>query len=210
MPATFLWFLFDWRGRLGRRPYGTSTLALGVAGAALGLVPYRNVAFLVSLAAIQLVIQAALDAKRLHDIGLSAKWVAISSVACVAIAQRLYYMQPALAKLVTSWTEDSIGEAAQNPTLCILAAGLVGAAALRSAALMAPKSSEKGAIYAYDPLVKLKSAGESRHDSLDADALIAKALADQRLKDAAAAMQRVAADSQRTFAPAKIFGRRSA
>ena len=79
MPATILWFLFDWRGRLGARPYRFSILALGVTVAGLEVIPFRSPNFLGALVAAQILIQAALDAKRLHDIGQSAALDEVSS-----------------------------------------------------------------------------------------------------------------------------------
>ena len=94
MPTTFLWFLFDWRGRLDRGGYRLAILVIALMAMALEIVPFRNPDFLLGLASIQLFVQAALDSKRLHDIGRSAAWIFGTSAIGVAAVARLVLPSP--------------------------------------------------------------------------------------------------------------------
>ena len=212
MPAQFLWFLFDWRGRLAASPYRIAMLALAATVGALHIVPFRNPNLLMGIASAQLLIQAALDAKRLHDIGRSASWVALTSVVGVVIAAKLHMSMPGFAEASAERLVELVGPLAHDPLVAIAFSGLAGAAALRSTVLAPLRSSEAGAAYEYDPLARVKKAGEDETSTLDADALIARALEDRRLQETAAAMRQAAARSaaQVQNAPRKTFGRRGA
>lgn len=210
MPATFLWFLFDWRGRLAAPPYRIAILTLAATVGALQIVPFRNPNLLLGIAAAQLFIQASLDAKRLHDIGRSASWVALTSVAGVALFARLHATMPEVAAATSERLVGIIGPLAHEPIVAILFSGLAGAAALRSTILASLRSSEEGAAYDHDPLARAKKAGDDESSNLDADALIARALEDRRLQEAASAMRQAAPRGAAPLpgAPRKTFGRR--
>lgn len=212
MPATFLWFLFDWRGRLAASPYRIAILALAATVGALHIVPFRNPNLLMAIASAQLFIQASLDAKRLHDVGRSASWVALTSVAGVAIVAKLHSSMPTFAAASAERLSEMIGPMAHEPLVAIVFAGLAGAAALRSMILTPLRSSEEGAVYDHDPLAHIKQAGEVETSNIDADALIARALEDKRLQDAARAMRQAVArgEAQSHGASRKTFGRRGA
>jgi uncharacterized membrane protein YhaH (DUF805 family) len=219
MPATILWFLFDWRGRLSARSYRFSILALGVTVAGLEVIPFRSPYVIGGLVAAQILIQAALDAKRLHDIGQSAALVLISSAVCVGGAAYLYNFMPETGQFLTQKMTDSIGPLAKIPELCVAFAGLGAAAAMRSSMLACKSSTEAGEKYAFNPIARRLEAVsiESEKSRLDADAVIARALEDKRLQEVAAAMRQASVDSRisapRAVAPQsarKSFGRRSA
>jgi uncharacterized membrane protein YhaH (DUF805 family) len=212
--ATFLWFLFDWRGRLKAGSYRIALLVLAGTVAALHVVPFRNPNFLLGIAATQLLIQASLDAKRLHDIGRSATWILLTSAAGVAGFAKLYTSMPDLMPALMERMAEQIGPQANSPVAFIAFAGLTMAAALRSPLLSVVGSRESGAAYDHDPLARVKAKGDGETSKLDADALIAKALEEHRLKDAAAAMRQTAERSAPSGAGAigarKAFGRRVA
>jgi hypothetical protein len=179
------------------------------------VIPLRTPAFLIGLTAAQFIVQAALDAKRLHDIGRSALLVVWTSVLGVVATIGVVLQWPAVSASLTEYVADSIGPLAKTPLVGAVVGGLLLAAALRSSWLWAPKSKAAGDIYDYNPLAaRLEAAGQVGKSSLDADALIAKALEDQRLKDAAAAMRQAIAEgrppAQPMHGPRKSFGRRSA
>jgi uncharacterized membrane protein YhaH (DUF805 family) len=208
VPATFLWFLFDWRGRIGRSAYRIALLVFALLVAAIGFSPIRADAFLIGMTALQLATQAALDAKRLHDIGRSAWWIGWTNAICVAAGFALTILAPESIEILREALVDTIGAAAAaSPVLCIVVAGAGFGAALRSTWLWMPDSRPAGAIYDYDPRADRASAASTDEgSSLDPDALIAKALAEQ-----AAALEAVARAGK---APAKRirkpFGRRAA
>jgi uncharacterized membrane protein YhaH (DUF805 family) len=208
VPATFIWFLFDWRGRIGRSAYRIALLVFALLVAAIGFSPIRADAFLIGMTALQLVTQAALDAKRLHDIGRSAWWIAWTNAACVAAGFALAMLAPEAIAVLREAMADTIGAAASaSPVVCIVVAGAALGAALRSTWLWMPNSRPAGAIYDHDPRsVRALAASTEEGSSLDADALIAKALADQ-----AAALAAVARDGKAPSKPnRKPFGRRAA
>ena len=218
MPATILWFLFDWRGRLGAPAYRRSIFALGATVAGLEFIPFRSPYFLLGLVSAQILVQASLDAKRLHDLGKSAVWVFVTTGVCVGGVAWLFMAMPDIAGVLTDKMAESVGPLAKNPAICIAFAGIALAAALRSVVLSWGGPSEAGAIYDHDPIARRLEAvtAESEKSRLDADALIAKALEDRRLQEAAAAMRQAAAEG-RAFSPRagglqsarKSFGRRS-
>ena len=107
---------------------------------------------------------------------------------------------------------DSIGSSAHSPIVSVVFAGLTIAAAIRSGILAMPKSSDAGAAYDFDPrAARLAAAGEGKASKLDPDAVIAQALAEKKLQDAAAALKEVAAAGRANNKPArKTFGRRVA
>ncbi len=212
--ATFLWFLFDWRGRLRAGPYRLSMIILGVTVAALHIVPFHNPNLLVFIAGTQLFIQASLDAKRLHDAGLSAIWVLLTSAAGIALFAALHIYQPELTPMLMERLATQIGPQAQSPFVFVVFSGLAVTAGFRTTFLSARGSQEAGAIYEHDPLARVKAAGDGDKPKLDADALIAKALEEKRLQDAAAAMRQAAAPRAPSGSGAlgarKAFGRRVA
>lgn len=181
MPVHFLWFLFDWRGRIGRSAYRTAMLVLALSVSALQLAPDQLHGILVGLLLGQLVVQAALDAKRLHDIGLSAIWVPATSIACISAAAALASVSPEAAAMLGRHAQDIFGPAADKAGLkAILLTGLEAGALLRSSLLWAPKSNAGGDVYEYAPGNARLAALDAEGPTLsDADALIAKALAAQ-------------------------------
>ncbi|MFT4097732.1 MAG: DUF805 domain-containing protein [Rhodoblastus sp.] len=213
MPVHFLWFLLDWRGRIGRSAYRTAMLVLALLVAALQLVPEKLHAMLAGVLVAQLVVQAALDAKRLHDIGMSAIWVPAVSVACICGVAVLAAVAPGGLDLVGQHVHDILGPAAnKSGPLAISLAGLETAAVLRSALLWAPKSNAGGDVYAYEPgKVRLAGLEAGAKGGADAAAIIARALAAQ-----AAEAENRAAQPGRATAPApnaasgprKTFGMR--
>jgi len=182
MPVHFLWFLFDWRGRIGRGPYRIAILILALLVGALQLAPDHLHKLLVGVLAAQLVVQAALDAKRLHDIGFSAAWVPGVSVAGVCAAAALAAVSPEALVLAGRPVLDILGPAAAaGGPLAIAVAGLWAGAALRAALLWHPNSNAAGNRYAFAPGQGRAEAseGDDRNAS-SAEALIAKALAEQK------------------------------
>ena len=181
MPVHFLWFLLDWRGRISRSAYRTAILVLGLSVSALQLAPDKLHGILVGLLLAQLVVQAALDAKRLHDIGFSAIWVPATSIACIFAAFALASTSPDAAAMLGRHVHDILGPAADKGGLkAIVLAGLEAGALLRSTLLWAPKSNAGGDVYNYTPgKARLAALDAKGARSLDADAVIAKALAAQ-------------------------------
>lgn len=212
MPATFLWFLFDWRGRIGRSAYRIAILVLALVVGALQLAPDNLRPLLIGVVALQVVVQAALDAKRLHDIGMSAFWVVATSLASVGATAALAVGYPDALTLMTEQLAEIIGpHAAGEPAAAIALAGLGLAAFVRSTLLWLPKSRSAGDVYAYDPLHgRLAAAGAETSSAIDADRLIAQALAESRTRDLRATLK----DMQRPAGAApgsrKSFGRRTA
>lgn len=211
MPAAFVWFLFDWRGRIGRSAYRRAVLVLAVVVAALQIAPEKLRPVLVGVLALQIVVQAALDAKRLHDIGMSASWVVATSVVGVAAAAGLGMGFPEAMQLMTGSLRDAVGPTlAAVPGLAIVASGLGGAALARSTLLWMPNGNAAGDAYAHDPLQGRRAAAAADTPaSLDADAAIARALAERaralsEKRDEMRAAARPAAGARKTF------GRRSA
>lgn len=152
MPAQFLWFLFDWRGRIGRGPYRIAVLVLSLLVASLELAPQSLHGLLVGVLGLQLVVQAALDAKRLHDIGFSATWIAISSLGCIAGAAALAAQSPDVLALLAQHAREILGPAAdKSGPFTIVLTGLEAAAILRMSLLWTPKSNAAGDAYALAP-----------------------------------------------------------
>ncbi len=206
MPATFLWFLFDWRGRVGPRSYRRAILVIATIAGLLEFIPARNPDFLLGLASAQLLVQAALDSKRLHDIGRSAAWIFISGGLCGAAVAGLILPSPELAAALTETMRKSIGPAANSAWVSIVFAAMTLAAALRAAVLATRGSNNAGAAYDYDPRAgRIAATGEGSGSRLDADALIARAMAEQKHKEKAAAGQVAPQSGVR-----KTFGRRAA
>jgi hypothetical protein len=210
VPATFLWFLFDWRGRIGRSPYRIAWLVVALFAASLDYLPVKGDAFLASIAALQLVVALALDSKRLHDIGLSAIWLAATSVAGVALAAALVFSVPDLAPVLSEKLSASIGAGlAASPALCIAVAGTGLGAAMRAPFLWVIQSRDAGAAYDYDPRARARAAAsEIGKISAGAEAALAQALIDKQLQEIAAAAGRTGGAQGK---PArKTFGRRPA
>lgn len=216
MPAHFLWFLFDWRGRIARGPYRMAVLVLALFVAALELAPDTLHGLLVGVLLGQLIVQAALDAKRLHDIGFSAVWVPIVSLACIGAAAALATQSPEALALIGQHVHDILGPAAdKGGPLAIALAGLEAAALLRTSLLWLPKSNAGGDAYAYEPgKERLDAIGAGVAVRRDADALIAEALARQqadeaRAPEASTRMAPKAAPARTTtFGARKAFGGR--
>lgn len=209
MPATFLWFLFDWRGRIGRSPYRIAILTLTLTSAVLQIAPLRATALFAGMTTVQLIVSAALDAKRLHDIGQSAIWVAITGALGVGGVAAFAWSSPEAAALLTQALAGSLGPLAVHLPACIAAAGLAAAAALRSPFLWAVNSKPSGAVYDYNPRARA-SADPAPASTVSADEAIARALAEQKRR------QRIAGPAsapRATAAPGverKSFGRRVA
>lgn len=182
MPAQFLWFLFDWRGRIGRGPYRIAVLVLALFVASLELAPQSLHGLLVGALGLQLVVQAALDAKRLHDIGFSAMWVALTNAGCIAGMAVLAAHSPEVLAILGRHAQEVLGGAAnKSGPLAITLAGLEAGALLRTSLLWGPKSKAAGDVYVFQPgKARLAGADEVRSSGLDADALIARALAEQQ------------------------------
>ena len=184
MPAQFLWFLFDWRGRIGRGPYRIAVLALALFVASLELAPQSLHGLLVGVLGVQLVVQAALDAKRLHDIGFSAAWIGITSLGCIAGAAALAAQSPDILALLARHAQEILGPAAdRSGPLTIVLAGLEAGAVLRMSLLWGPKSDAAGDAYVFEPgKARLTVAEAVETSKVDADALIARALAEQKAR----------------------------
>lgn len=183
MPTHFLWFLFDWRGRISRSSYRTAILILALFVASLKLAPDKLHSLLVGVLVAQLIVQAGLDAKRLHDIGFSAVWVPIISFACVGAAGALAMQAPELLSMVSRHVNDMMGPAAsEGGPLAIVVTGLSAAAVLRTALLWHPKSNAGGDVYNFQPGQGRAGADVDDKSALSAEALIAKALAEQKAK----------------------------
>lgn len=213
MPVHFLWFLLDWRGRIGRSAYRTAILVLALLVAALQLVPEKLHAMLVGVLVAQLVVQAALDAKRLHDIGMSAIWVPAASLACICGVAVLAVLAPGALDLVGQHVHDILGPAAnKSGPLAISLAGLETAAVLRSSLLWTPKSNAGGDAYAYEPgQVRLAALEADAKGGSDAAAIIARALAAQAAEVETRAVQPVRAPAPAPNAasgPRRTFGTR--
>lgn len=184
MPAHFLWFLFDWRGRIGRGPYRIAVLILSLLVASLELAPQSLHGLLAGVLGLQLIVQAALDAKRLHDIGFSATWIAISSLGCIAGAAVLAAQSPDVLALLAQHSREILGPAAdKSGPLAIALTGLEAAAILRMSLLWTPKSKAAGDAYVFAP-AKGRRAGfdVSESPTAGADALIARALAEHKAR----------------------------
>ncbi|MCC0003176.1 MAG: DUF805 domain-containing protein [Methylobacteriaceae bacterium] len=214
MPRHFLWFLFDWRGRVARGPYRIAVLVLALFVTALELAPEGLHRLLVGVLILQLVVQAALDAKRLHDIGFSAMWVAISSLGCIAGAAALASQAPEALELIGQHVHEILGPAAdKGGPLAIALAGLEAAALLRTSLLWIPKSNAGGDAYDFAPGLRGATIDESA-SKLDADALIARALAEESARaadsatSAAAGAQSPRSQSFGSGGPRKTFGAR--
>ena len=175
MPVHFLWFLFDWRGRISRSAYRTAMLVLTLLIASLQLAPDKLHNILTGVLLAQLVVQAALDAKRLHDVGLSAAWVPATSIACIAAAAALGSVSPEASAALGRHVHEILGPAAnKGGPLAIALAGLEAAALMRSSLLWLPKSSPRGDVYEFRPGAGGATAGEAAEIArLDAEALIA-------------------------------------
>lgn len=184
MPAQFLWFLFDWRGRIGRGPYRIAVLVLSLLVASLELAPQSLHGLLVGVLGLQLVVQAALDAKRLHDIGFSATWIAISSLGCIAGAAALAAQSPDVLALLAQHAREILGPAAdKSGPLTIVLTGLEAAAVLRMSLLWTPKSNAAGDAYALAPAKDRRAGFDAPESSAaGADALIARALAEHKAR----------------------------
>lgn len=211
MPRHFLWFLFDWRGRVARGPYRIAVLVLALFVTALELAPDGLHRVLALVLILQLVVQAALDAKRLHDIGFSAMWVAISSLGCIAGAAALASQSPEALELIGQHVHEILGPAAdKGGPLAIALAGLEAAALVRTTLLWIPKSNAGGDAFDFAPGRRSVDVVESA-SKLDADALIARALAEEKARAvdvAASATQKSRSQSFGAGAPRKTFGAR--
>lgn len=205
MPAQFLWFLFDWRGRIGRGPYRIAVLVLALFVASLELAPQSLHGLLVGVLGLQLVVQAALDAKRLHDIGLSAVWIAITSLGCIAGAAVLAGQSPELLAIVGRHAQEILGaNADKSGPLAIALAGLEAGALLRMSLLWRPKSKAAGDAYAFaQGGARPAETMRDEPSGLDADALIARALAEQQARRPAQPLKervaRPAGGARKTF-----------
>lgn len=207
MPAQFLWFLFDWRGRIARGPYRIAILVLALFVASLELAPQSLHGLLVGALGLQLVVQAALDAKRLHDIGFSAVWIAITSLGCIAGAAILAAQSPEVLAMLGRHAEEVLGPAAdRGGPLAIVLASLEAGAVLRTSLLWAPKSKAAGDAYAFEPgKARFTGADAAESAKVDADALIARALAEQKARRPAQVAERSVRPSA---GPRKSFGAR--
>ncbi|HMN73152.1 MAG TPA: DUF805 domain-containing protein, partial [Rhodoblastus sp.] len=141
MPVHFLWFLLDWRGRISRSAYRIAMLILALLVASLQLAPDKLHGMLVGILLAQLVVQAALDAKRLHDIGFSAIWVPAVSLACIGGAAALASLAPDALALVGQHAHDILGPAAdKGGPLAVTLAGLEAGTPLRPPPLRGPET----------------------------------------------------------------------
>ncbi|MFV0280732.1 MAG: DUF805 domain-containing protein [Rhodoblastus sp.] len=200
----FFWFLFDWRGRIARGPYRLAVLVLALLVAALELAPDELHRLLVGVLILQLIVQAALDAKRLHDIGFSARWVVMSGLGCIAGAAVLATLSPDMLALLGQHVGEILGPAAdKSGPLAVVLAGLEASALLRTSLLWIPKSNAGGNVYNHTPGRRGAGAVETA-PSLDADALIVRALAAQAR--AARGMQIPRPNAVASGAARKAFG----
>ncbi len=207
MPTHFLWFLFDWRGRISRSSYRTAILILALFVASLKMAPDKLHMLLVGVVSAQLVVQASLDAKRLHDIGFSAVWVPITSLACVGAAAALAIQAPMALAMVSRQVNDILGPAArEGGWLAIVVTGLSVAAILRSSLLWHPNSNKGGDVYAFTPGAGRAAVDGDDKSGASAEALIAKALAEQKAKMLKAAAEPAAERPVRSVSGAKPSG----
>lgn len=212
MPAAFLWFLFDWRGRISRSAYRRAALILALFVGALQLAPESLQPILTGVIALQIVVQAALDAKRLHDIGMSAGWVPMTSLVAIGGAAALGLAYPQAMALMSDQLAGTISKdfAGMAPVVIVLS-GVGFAAFVRSTLLWMPNSNAAGDVYAYDPLRgKIEAASADGPSKLDADALIAQALAEQRTRALEAKLDEMQRVDASTKGARKTFGRRVA
>ena len=217
MPTTFLWFLFDWRGRISRSAYRIAILALAVFIALIYVVPTRVPALLAGLAALQLIVSMALDAKRMHDIGASALLVTATSVGGVALIAAFAHYSPEAMATVSAQIEEKFGPlVGGHSAVCIAVSGLGLGSIVRWPFLSMMQSRDSGDAYAYAPAARVSdpALAPGKAEAKIAAAL-EQALIDRQLQDAAAALAKIANSAQpaaKTAAAAgrKTFGRRVA
>ena len=214
MPTTFLWFLFDWRGRISRSAYRLAILALALFVAIIGHLPEQAPALMLGLTAAQLVVSMALDAKRMHDIGMSAALVVVTSLAGVGFVAFLSVQAPDVLHLLAGRVEEILGAGAvSGPAVTIGVIGLSMGSAVRWPFLSLINSRDSGAVYDFKPGRWTDDPEKPVFRPSDAriDEALQQALIDRQLQDAARALSAVA----QTAAPAqkggrKTFGRRAA
>ena len=180
MPVTYLWFLFDWRGRIDRRSYRLALLVLVLVHKLFGVIPDRLPALALGLLAGKLVISTALDAKRLHDTGASAIWILLTDLLAAAGVLALEQSGSVSDGLLSSIFEQVLMlDGAALPVPAWLLSGFVLGSVLRGPWLAWAASSPGANGYDFDPRARLNAAPEAE-EAFNADRLIARALAKQQ------------------------------
>jgi uncharacterized membrane protein YhaH (DUF805 family) len=206
MPTTYLWFLFDWRGRIGRKAYRLALLALLLVDRSRDLVPDEGVHAGFAMLAIALVISMALDAKRLHDLGISAIWIPVTTAAA-AVA---LWAAPALLGIDASAMEAAMREiggriGADDSLVSFAATALSLAALVRGLFLSTLQGQARPNRYDFDPRQSAPlDVPDDAVQQMKVDALIAAALAEK----AKAAKGPIPAGERPVQPARKSFGRR--
>jgi uncharacterized membrane protein YhaH (DUF805 family) len=83
--VSLLWLLFDWRGRVGRRTYRAGLLVTVLLNQTVAYATDASQTTRLALTGLSFTIVLALEAKRFHDIGLSAAWIFWVNLATVPL-----------------------------------------------------------------------------------------------------------------------------
>ena len=71
----FIWYFFDWRGRIGRLSFLAGHFGVLIASGVLEIVAHPLPLLVFSIIALAILVDFALESKRLHDMGRSALWI---------------------------------------------------------------------------------------------------------------------------------------
>jgi uncharacterized membrane protein YhaH (DUF805 family) len=97
-----LWLLFDWRGRISRGAYRTGLLLTVLLNEAVAYATDAPQTTRLTLTGLSFVIVLALEAKRFHDIGLSAAWIFWVNLATVPLGLLVQTAMPNVFALIAS------------------------------------------------------------------------------------------------------------
>ena len=179
MPTTYLWFLFDWRGRIDRTTYRVALLALVLIHKLFDVVPDHMPAMALFFLALKFVINMALDAKRLHDTGASAIWIVGSDLIGMAGVFALMQSGVVNPKLLAAAYDQllMLGDSGVSLPPWLLGGVAVGTV-LRSPWLAYAPSSKGANAFDFNPRAGLLQTHDVEPD-IDAEAIIARALAER-------------------------------
>lgn len=102
MLVSLLWLLFDWRGRIGRRTYRAGLLVTVLLNQTVAYATDASQTTRLALTGLSFTIVLALEAKRFHDIGLSAAWIFWVNLATVPLGLIAQAAMPDVLDLIAS------------------------------------------------------------------------------------------------------------
>jgi uncharacterized membrane protein YhaH (DUF805 family) len=100
--ASLLWLLFDWRGRISRSTYRAGLLVTVLLNETVAYATDASQTTRLALTGLSFAIVLALEAKRFHDIGLSAAWILWVNLATVPIGLLVKAAAPDVFDIIAS------------------------------------------------------------------------------------------------------------